>query len=62
MSAQSNSGTGTVSGYSTTQTVDTSVVPEPYTLSSSGTIDNTELAGEIDFSTPVTARQIQWKT
>lgn len=51
---QSNSQTDTTSGFSTVQTVDTSVMPEPYTLTSSGTIDSTELGGMVTYSTPVT--------
>lgn len=37
----------------TAQTVDTSVVPEPYTLDASGTLDSSELDGAIDYSSPV---------
>lgn len=52
----SNAGTETVSDFQTTQTVDTSVVAgsEPYTLDASGTIDSTQLGGEISYTTPVT--------
>jgi hypothetical protein len=47
--------TDTVTGFSTAQTVDISVVgSEPYTLAASGTINSTLLGGEIVYSTPVT--------
>lgn len=54
LTVQSNAQTETTSGFSTVQTVDTSVMPEPYTLTSSGTIDSTELGGVVTYSTPVT--------
>jgi hypothetical protein len=47
-------GTEVLTNFSTAQTVDTSVFPEPYTLTSSGNVDSTQLAGSISFSTPVT--------
>lgn len=52
----SNAGTEIASNFQTAQTVDTSVVAgsEPYTLAASGTIDSTQLGGEITYSTPVT--------
>jgi len=46
--------TETVTNFLTTQTVDTSVFPEPYTLESSGTVDSSQLAGVIDFETLTT--------
>ena len=49
-----NSSTTTVSNFVTTQTVDGSVAPEPYTLSASGTVDSSQLGGVITYSTPVT--------
>lgn len=50
---QTNSETETNSNFSSTQTVDTSVSPEPYTLVSSGTINSTILGGVITYATPV---------
>lgn len=49
-----NTRTDTVSNFESTQTVDISIVPEPYTLTSSGTVDSTELAGTVEYSTPFT--------
>jgi len=54
LTVQTNSETETTSNFSSTQTVDTSVSPEPYTLVSSGTINSTELGGVITYATPVT--------
>lgn len=54
MTTQSMSSTETVSEFLTAQTVDTSVVPEPYTLSASGTIASSQLDGDIVYTTPVT--------
>lgn len=54
MTTQINTRTDSVIDFMTSQSVDTSVMPEPYTMSSSGTIDSTELSGRIDYSTPVT--------
>jgi hypothetical protein len=50
----SNSTTQIMTNFDTSQSVNTGVQPEPYTLSSSGTVDNSELGGIISFSTPVT--------
>lgn len=49
-----NSRTDTVSDFLTTQTVDISTSPAPYTLASSGSVDSSELSGSIGFTTPVT--------
>lgn len=49
-----NTSTSIISGFDTSQTVDTSVIPEPYTMVTSGTVDSTDLGGMIDYSTPVT--------
>jgi len=43
----------TISNYDTTETVDSLVVPTPYTLVSNGTVDSTDLEGTVDYSTPV---------
>jgi len=50
----STASTETITNFLTTQTVDTSVIPEPYTLNSSGTVEHSALAGVIEFDTPVT--------
>lgn len=44
----------TLSNFSTLQTVDVSVMPEPYTLTASGTVDSSELDGVFVYTTPVT--------
>ena len=55
MTTDSMASTEVVSSFLTAQTVDISVVGfEPYTLSASGTINSSQLAGEIVYSTPVT--------
>lgn len=43
-----------MTNFDTAQTVDTSTFPEPYTLSSSGTVDSSDLSGLISFTTSVT--------
>jgi hypothetical protein len=54
MTVATNAGTDTMTSFSTAQTVDASVMPEPYTLSSFGTVDSSQLSGVISFTTPVT--------
>jgi len=54
LAAVSAASTETVTSFLTTQTVDTSVIPEPYTLDSSGTVNSSQLAGVIDFATLTT--------
>lgn len=44
----------TITGFSSAQTVDTSVQPEPYTFAASGTFDSSDLGGTVDYATPVT--------
>jgi len=51
---QSLTSTETLSGFATTQTVDLSVAPEPYTLTAMGSIATTQLTLSIDYTTPVT--------
>ncbi len=46
-------GSDTISNFDTTETVDTLVVPTPYTLVSNGTVDSTDLEGPVDYSSPV---------
>ena len=43
----------TVTDFSTAQSVDTTAPPQPYALTSSGTVDSTELSGLIDYDTPL---------
>ena len=43
----------TISNFDMTQTVDTGVVPTPYTMVSNGTVDSTQLDGTVDYGTPV---------
>jgi len=50
----STTSTETVTSFLTSQTVDTSVIPEPYTLDSSGTVNSSQLSGVISFETMVT--------
>jgi len=45
--------TETISDFSTAQTVDSSTIPEPYTLDAAGTVDSSILSGFIDYDTPV---------
>lgn len=54
MTTVTNADSVTMTTFSTAQTVDTSVVPEPYTLTGSGTVDSFQLAGAISYTTPVT--------
>lgn len=54
MTVTSNAGTDVMTNFDTSQTVDASVQPEPYTLSSFGTVDSSQLTGIISFTTPVT--------
>lgn len=54
MATVTNNSTQIISNFSTAQSIDTSVQPEPYTMDTSGTVDSTDLGGIIDYSTPVT--------
>jgi len=47
MMTSSNASTETLSNYSTEQTVDAGMVPSPYTLTSSGTVDSSQLADSV---------------
>ena len=49
-----SAGTEVLTAFETSQSVNTGVVPEPYTLSSSGRVNSSQLSGYVDFSTPVT--------
>jgi hypothetical protein len=54
MTVDSNASSETLSNYTSRQTVDGSVQELPFTLSASGTLDSTQLAGVVRYSTPVT--------
>ncbi len=54
LSTQSGSVSETLTGFLSAQTADAGQTPAPYTLSSSGTLDSSQLAGAVSFSTPVT--------
>jgi hypothetical protein len=47
----SNSGTETLAGYRSEQTVDGNQEPPPFTMEASGTLDSSQLAGAVDYST-----------
>lgn len=53
MQTSSNAGSETLTNYSSSQSVDAGQIPTPYTLSSSGTIDSSQLADVVSYSTPV---------
>jgi hypothetical protein len=54
MTIDTNSSSETLFDFVSTQTLDAGVIPSPYTWSASGTLDTTQLAGIVDYSTPVT--------
>ena len=54
LSTTYNDSMATLSGYESSQSVDLGVAPSPYTLAASGTLDSSELAGIVRYSTPVT--------
>ncbi|MDJ0699017.1 MAG: hypothetical protein QNJ07_04105 [Woeseiaceae bacterium] len=54
LTTDSNSGSETLSGFMSSQTLDAGQVPSPYTWTASGTLDTTALAGVVSYSTPVT--------
>lgn len=54
MTVDSNASSETLSNYSSSQTVDGNLPELPFTLSAAGTIDSTQLAGIVQYSTPVT--------
>ncbi|MDX1516889.1 MAG: hypothetical protein R3288_08625 [Woeseiaceae bacterium] len=53
MRTDSNSNTETLTNFTAASTVNLGLVPSPYTMSSSGTLDSSELDGIIRYSTPV---------
>jgi len=54
MTVDSNASSETLSNYSSSQTVDGALQSLPFTLTASGTLDSTQLAGVVSYSTPVT--------
>lgn len=54
MTMDTNTASESLSDYSSAQTLDAGVVPSPYTLSASGTLDSSQLSGVVVYSTPVT--------
>ena len=54
MSSTYDTGATTLSSFSSSQTVDLGLAPSPYTIQAAGTLESTELAGIIRYSTPVT--------
>lgn len=54
LASVSTASTETITNFLTSQTVNTSVIPEPYTLESSGTVNSSALSGVISFETTVT--------
>lgn len=54
MTIDSNSSSETLTAFGSEQTVDAGVQPAPYTWSSYGTLDSSQLDGVVDYTTPVT--------
>ena len=53
MATSTNSGSETLTNYSSAQTLDARLDPAPYTMVASGTLDSSHLSGSIVYSTPV---------
>jgi len=53
MTTDTNGSSETLSNYSSAQTLDAGMIPAPYTMVASGTLDSSQLAGAITYSTPV---------
>lgn len=53
MMTSSNTSTETLTNYATEQSVDAGMAPAPYTLTSRGTVDSSQLADLVSYSTPV---------
>ena len=53
MMTSSNASTETLSNYATEQSTDAGITPTPYTLTSRGTVDSSQLADLVSYSTPV---------
>jgi hypothetical protein len=56
LTTDGNTASETLSNFSAAQTVDAGLQPAPYTMTSSGTLDSSELEGLINYSTPETFR------
>ena len=54
MTVDSNASSETLSSYTSRQTIDAGVQTLPFTLAAAGTLDSTQLAGVVQYSTPVT--------
>ena len=54
MQMDSNTDTRLLTDYSTAQTIDTSVQPEPYTLAAGGQVTSSQLGGRLFYNTTVT--------
>ncbi|MDH5619036.1 MAG: hypothetical protein OEZ11_10375 [Gammaproteobacteria bacterium] len=54
MTVDSNASSETLSDFTTSQTIDAGVQTLPFTLAAAGTLDSTQLAGVVRYSTPVT--------
>ncbi|MGI9237994.1 MAG: hypothetical protein ACR2QZ_11390 [Woeseiaceae bacterium] len=54
MRIDANATSELLTNYSSTGTVEGGLVPTPFTMSTSGTLDSTQLSGVISYSTPVT--------
>jgi len=53
MTTDSNASTETITNYQSSQTVDGNQQNLPYTMTASGTLDTTQLAGVVTYSTPI---------
>lgn len=53
MTVQDNTTAETLSDYLSSQTLDAGLIPSPYTMLASGTLDSSQLAGVVTYSTPV---------
>ena len=53
MLSADNASTATLANYSSAQTFDGTVLPSPFTLLTSGTLDSSELSGSVTYSTTV---------
>lgn len=53
MMTSNNASTETLSNYATQQTVDAGRTPAPYTLTSRGTVDSSQLSGKVSYTTPM---------
>lgn len=54
LTVDTNASSESLTNFATMQTLDAGVSPAPYTLTSSGTLDTSQLAGSVQYSTPVT--------